>query len=194
MSIINKMLRDLDKRHAPFSATGPATQGMSQHAHAVAPRAFASDFFWRFMAGAMLFAVAWVAWVVWQLMPRPIVTDLAYQNQPAKAVAAPSISDPAPPRQAAAVLPATPKPEPGPAVPQSELRHAAARDRADHSIPQRRASASRSVPKTSGSPAKIASAQPRAEESATAAGKIDRRPTPRRRTGPSRSFAAPSAS
>jgi len=176
MSIINKMLRDLDKRHAPFSATGPATQGMSQHAHAVAPRAFASDFFWRFMAGAMLFAVAWVAWVVWQLMPRPIVTDLAYQSQPAKAVAAPSISDPAPPRQAAAVLPATPKPEPGPAVPAKVsfdmLRLAT---ELTTPIPQRRASASRSVPKTSGSPAKIASAQPRAEESATAAGKIDRR-------------------
>lgn len=188
MSIINKMLRDLDKRHAPFSATGPATEGMSQHAHAVAPRALASDFFWRFMAMAMLFAVAWVAWVVWQLMPRPIVTDLAYQSQRTKAAAAPSASGPTPPLQAAATPPPAPKAEPGPAVPAPKVAEASAPGPGRASfdmlrlatelttpIPQRRASASRSVPKTSGSPAKVAAAQPRAEESATAAGKIDRR-------------------
>ena len=186
MSIINKMLRDLDKRHQPFSATGPATQGMSQHAHAVAPRSIASDFFWRFMAMAMLFAVAWVAWVVWQLMPRPIVTELAYQSQRAKPAAASSTSDPAPALQAAAVPPPAPK---APAVPAPKVAEASPPPGSGKAsfdmlrlatelttpIPQRRASASRSVPKTSASPTKTASAQPRAGESATAAGKIDRR-------------------
>jgi len=35
--------------------------------HAVPARALASDFFWRTMAMLMLFAVGWVAWLVWQL-------------------------------------------------------------------------------------------------------------------------------
>ena len=99
MSLINKMLRDLDKRHAPQGGTAAPAGGLSRHMHPVTERALASDFFWRTMAMMMLFAVSWVAWLVWQLMPRPIVTELAYQSSRGK------ISAPAP--QAVA---------PGPAV------------------------------------------------------------------------------
>jgi len=163
---------------------------MSQHAHAVAPRALASDFFWRFMALAMLFAVAWVAWVVWQLMPRPVVTDLAYQSQRARETVAPSKPDPrrrprSPPRRGRT---RDGESERGPPLPhqgrrglagrrarQVELRHAAPRDRADHPIPQRRSSASDRPSKASGSSTKTASAQPRPEDPVTGTGKIDRR-------------------
>jgi len=188
MSLINKMLRDLDKRHAPFEvAPGPATQGMSQHAHAVAARSFGSDFFWRVMAMVMLFAVGWVAWVVWQLMPRPVVTELAYQGPRASAaasVAAPQ-AEPARPPQAA-VAPAAPKPEPVASAAPSRVAEAPAPQKAGKSsfdmlrlatelttpVPQRRAAASRSASKA---PVKTAAVQPvRAAEPAEA-GKIDRR-------------------
>jgi len=42
MSLINKMLRDLDKRHAASGAiAGPATLGMAQHMHSVPTHALA---------------------------------------------------------------------------------------------------------------------------------------------------------
>jgi MSHA biogenesis protein MshN len=185
MSLINKMLRDLDKRHAPPGViAGPATLGMSQHAHAVPGRTIASDLFWRIMAMAMLFAVAWVAWVVWQLMPRPVVTDLAYQS--ARAKAAPPASapaEPAPATQAALAPPAAP-PEPKPAAP------AAARKAGKPGfdmlrlatelttpIPDRRARAARPAAKSPGTPAKAASARPVAAEAAAGV-QVDRRATP----------------
>jgi len=190
MSLINQMLRDLDKRHAPSGAmAGPATEGMSQHAHSVPARTRASDLFWRIMAVAMLFAVAWVAWVVWQLMPRPVVTELAYETQRAKAPpepsAAPAISEPAPPAQAAAA-PAAPKAEasaPAPkvaeAVPQKagkpkfDMLRLATELAAP--VPQRRPAASGSATKGSRLAAKAAATQPvRAAETAEP-GTIDRR-------------------
>jgi hypothetical protein len=78
MSLINKMLRDLDKRHASQGGTVAPAGGLSQHMRAVPARTLASDFFWRTMAMLMLFAVGWVAWLVWQLTPHPVVTDLVY--------------------------------------------------------------------------------------------------------------------
>jgi hypothetical protein len=172
MSLINQMLRDLDKRHAPDGLAGPATRGMSEHAQAVPARTGMSDLFWRIMAAAMLFAVAWVAWVVWQLMPRPIVTDLAYQSARPPAVAK---SEPAPPAAASV------KPEPVPA-PKAETpaQQAAARPAFDMlrlatelttPIPQRRVNAPRAkvAPKV-----KEAAAQP-VRAAQPAEGKIDRR-------------------
>ena len=190
MSLINQMLRDLDKRHAASGAlAGPATEGMSQHARSVSTRALASDFFWRTMALAMLLAVAWVAWVVWQLMPRPLVTELAYQNQAAKAPPAPSappvISDQAPPAQAA-IVPAAPKPEapaPAPKVAEAAPQKAGKPNfdmlrlatELTTPVPQRRPIASGSAPKGSKSPVKAAASQPvRAAETAEL-GTIDRR-------------------
>ncbi|HKB62370.1 MAG TPA: hypothetical protein VKD03_05820, partial [Burkholderiales bacterium] len=87
MSLINKMLRDLDKRHASQLGTAAPAGVLSQHMHAVPARTLASDFFWRTMAMLMLFAVGWVAWLVWQLTPHPIVTDLVYQSSRGKASA-----------------------------------------------------------------------------------------------------------
>ena len=113
MSLINKMLRDLDKRHAPQGGTTVPAGGLSRHMRPVPERTFASDFFWRTMAMTMLFAVGWVAWLVWQLTPpHPIVTDLAYQSArgrtPAPAEVASPRSDSAPAREAPAPQPAPP--------------------------------------------------------------------------------------
>lgn len=65
------------------------------------------EWFWRIIAGLMLLVVAWVAWVLYQITPRSVVTPLAYSNQirpigtlpsaavattPAAAAAAPSFA------------------------------------------------------------------------------------------------------
>jgi MSHA biogenesis protein MshN len=186
MSLINKMLRDLDKRHAASGAlAGPATLGMSQHAHPVPGRALASDVFWRLMAAAMLFAVGWVAWVVWQMMPRPVVTELVYQQAKPVPVASTAISDPAP---RVAVAAAAPRAEPIPAVVAAAPAAVAAPRAAGKGsvdmlrlatelttpIPQRR-SASRSAPKAASAPAKVASAQPVRAAEPAGKGTIDRR-------------------
>src|SRR5258706_12791382 len=85
--------------------------------HPVPARTLASDFFWRTMAMMMLFAVGWVAWLVWQLTPHPVVTELAYPSSrgkiPAPAVAASSRFDSAPAPQAA--------PPPAPAAAKAPL-------------------------------------------------------------------------
>lgn len=36
------------------------------------------EWFWRIVAGLMLLIIAWAAWVLYQIMPRSVVTPLAY--------------------------------------------------------------------------------------------------------------------
>lgn len=38
-----------------------------------------SEWFWRFLAAVMMVAVGWVAWIVYQLSPPPLVTQAAYE-------------------------------------------------------------------------------------------------------------------
>ena len=112
MSLINKMLRDLDKRHAPQDGNAAPAGGLSRHMRPVPERTLASDFFWRTMAMTMLFAVGWVAWLVWQLTPHSIVTELAYQSSrgrtpvPADVASSRFESAPVPRAAAAQTLPA----------------------------------------------------------------------------------------
>ncbi len=194
MSLINKMLRDLDKRHASQEGTAAPAGGLSRHMHPVPARTLASDFFWRTMAMTMLFAVGWVAWLVWQLTPHPVVTELAYQASrgtiPAPAVAASSRIDSAPAPQAA--------PQPAPAAASSSAPADSAPAKAPLArrsekvnvdmlrlatelttpIPRRssRTSSSRSGAKAPIVAAKTVSAPPApVGDSATAPGKIDRR-------------------
>jgi MSHA biogenesis protein MshN len=66
MSLINKMLQDLDRRQALGVAANPAGVRPS------APRSGGGrEWFWRTLAVLMVASVAWVAWVAYQLMPRP---------------------------------------------------------------------------------------------------------------------------
>ena len=82
MSVINKMLQDLDKRHAapnPAAPGGPNSGVLAQQVRPVKSSVIGSNLFWRVMAGIMVVVVAWVIWVTWQIMPRSVVTDRAYQ-------------------------------------------------------------------------------------------------------------------
>jgi MSHA biogenesis protein MshN len=189
MSLINKMLRDLDKRHASQGGTAAPAGGLSQHMRPVPERMLASDFFWRTMAMTMLFAVGWVAWLVWQLMPRPIVTELAYQSSRGKISApadtAPSRSESAPAPQAAAPQPAPSSSAPDSAGAQAPLPQRSDRVNVDMlrlatelttPIPQRSSRASRSGSKAPVGATKAVSARPAlAGDPAAAPGKIDRR-------------------
>ena len=197
MSLINKMLRDLDKRHAPQGGTAAPAGGLSQHMRPVPERALASDFFWRTMAMTMLFTVAWVAWLIWQLTPHPVVTELAYQSSRGKASAP---ADAASPRLDSAPAPQAAPPQPAPALPaalssaptDSALARAPVLQRSEKvnvdmlrlatelttPIPQRSSGTSSSRPgsKIPVGAAKTVSAQPTlAGELAAPAGKIDRR-------------------
>ena len=83
MSIINKMLQELDKRHAlsePRAATAPDYAGLAQRARPVEDSTLLSRMFWRILAGIIVLVLAWVIWVMWQVVPRPLVTDQAYQS------------------------------------------------------------------------------------------------------------------
>lgn len=39
------------------------------------------EWFWRIIAALMLLVIAWVAWVLYQITPRSVVTPLAYATQ-----------------------------------------------------------------------------------------------------------------
>jgi len=196
MSLINKMLRDLDRRHAAQGATTAPAGGLSRHMRPVPERMLASDFFWRTMAMTMLFAVGWVAWLVWQLTPpHPIVTDLAYQSARPRSAAPAEVasprSDPAGEREAPAPQPAPP---PAVSIPAADPPSAQATTprRSDKvnvdmlrlatelttPIPKRssRAASSRSGSRPPAGAAKAVAAQPvLAGDPAAAPGQIDRR-------------------
>jgi tetratricopeptide (TPR) repeat protein len=114
MSLINKMLQELDRRHARA-----APQGQVPHpeVRAVHVARSGQEWFWRVVAALMLVAAVWTLWVVYQLQPRSVATELAYraaENSRRRAASAPP---PAP----VAVAPAAPgvaaPPAPSVAVP-----------------------------------------------------------------------------
>jgi MSHA biogenesis protein MshN len=83
MSLINKMLQELDKRHASHGVGGqPSAQKLVMSLRPMpAGGLVGSDVFWWIMAVIMLVLIVWLGWVMWQLTPRPVVTDLAYQHR-----------------------------------------------------------------------------------------------------------------
>ena len=76
MSVINKMLRDLDRRNA---MAGAEAQSGAQSVKAVefGEKGGDRDWFWRVVAALLLVAVGWVGWVAYQLQPRPLVIESA---------------------------------------------------------------------------------------------------------------------
>jgi MSHA biogenesis protein MshN len=123
MSLINKMLRDLDKRNAPQGGVADGRGvGLTQHIRPVAPPKVGSELFWVSMAVLMLVAVGWIGWVVWQMMPRPVATELAYQSLSGKTDApVPQASPPAAVAVAApVVVPPSGSPSAAPASPVSQ--------------------------------------------------------------------------
>jgi MSHA biogenesis protein MshN len=82
MSVINKMLQDLDRRNA---MAGIEAQAGAQSIKALDPgRKTDRDWFWRVVAALLLVAVGWVMWVAYQLLPRPLVTDEVFRLMQAK--------------------------------------------------------------------------------------------------------------
>lgn len=78
MSVINQMLRDLDKRGASRDAADAASFAAKRQA--VETRRVGSDWFWRTSAFLALVAVAWVAWLIWELRPRSLVMEVALRT------------------------------------------------------------------------------------------------------------------
>lgn len=123
MSIINKMLQDLDRRQG---ASEPAPT-LVQQVRSVPPARKDREWFWRIMAVLLIFAVGWVAWIAWQLQPRePVATAEAFkaaQNVPRKL---PKPAAPAPVQVAVAPVPVSPAPVPAsPAPAPAEAKPAA---------------------------------------------------------------------
>jgi len=78
VSLINKMLQELDRRHAAqagAATAAPASAQIARNIRSVKEQRFGSDMFWWVMAGAMLVAIAWLLWVMWQLTPHTVVNE-----------------------------------------------------------------------------------------------------------------------
>lgn len=99
MSIINKMLQDLDRRQG--ASVPEAT--LAQQARSVPPPRRDREWFWRIMAVLLIASVGWVAWIAWQLQPRePVATAQAFkaaQNAPRNPPPAPAPAGPKPAAQ-----------------------------------------------------------------------------------------------
>jgi MSHA biogenesis protein MshN len=127
VSVINKMLQELDRRNA---TAGSEAEQPPQQVKVVASSRGGHEWFWRIVAVLMLGAVAWVAWVAFQLQPRPsIATELAFKAAE-QARISPTVSGAtsAPPPSAAPPAPAPTPAAPVAAAPPGEAQKAPARE------------------------------------------------------------------
>jgi MSHA biogenesis protein MshN len=129
MSLINKMLQDLDQRNASPAAAYGRSGGLAQQLRPV-KQPVLSEWFWYVMAILMLLAVAWIIWLAWQLNPRPVVTELALQAARAPAPAAKAAA-PASPKSAVDAQTASNLAPAAPAAPPPRDKPAAAAASAD---------------------------------------------------------------
>src|SRR5260221_8343499 len=121
MSIINQMLQELDRRHAPAGANGAAPP---LHVRTVAPATERRYWFWGALLVLIVAPIAWGGWLPYQLWPRRIATDLAFKAadearprapSPAPMLAAATTTEAAPAAPATAVV--APPPEQSAAAP-----------------------------------------------------------------------------
>ena len=117
MSVINKMLQDLDRRQALGAATEAAV--VRPQATKTANR----EWFWRVLVVLLTAALAWMGWVAIQLLPRkPVATELAFQaanEAKSRTAAKPAAATPAPTPPASPAIVAEPvaaQPAPPPEV------------------------------------------------------------------------------
>src|SRR5882672_6659694 len=73
MSVINKVLRELDQRHAISASADTAAP---REVRPVRDPGRGHEWLWRIVAALLLVALAWVGWVVYQIQPRRLATDL----------------------------------------------------------------------------------------------------------------------
>ena len=74
MSLINKMLQDLDRRQALAGATDASV--VQVRTSATVHRG-GREWLWRIVAVLLTLGLGWVIWVGYQLLPKPLVTNLA---------------------------------------------------------------------------------------------------------------------
>ena len=112
MSLINRMLQDLDRREALDAGEAKAVRASSA-------KPARSEWFWRALAVLLTAALAWMGWVAIQLLPRkPLATELAYRAaSDALARSEPKPAAPAPVAQIALPTPVPAAPVPQPAAP-----------------------------------------------------------------------------
>ncbi len=135
MSLINKMLQDLDKRHAADGGGKPLTQQLRP----VQERKDWKRIAWE-VGGGLAIGIGWAAWVLYQISPRPVVTELVFQLQAKRhqGAAGPQVAQPAPvpqvPTPPAPLPPVamTPAPAPvatmAPSAPPAKVREASGVD------------------------------------------------------------------
>lgn len=117
MSLINKVLRDLDSRQPSSNAPSSSAQ-----VRVVQAKTGGHEWFWRIVSLLVLIALGWVGWVAYQIQPRPIATELAQEAAERAAKRPPAqVAKALVPAVASAVQkpvaeqPATPIPPPPPA-------------------------------------------------------------------------------
>ena len=106
MSLVNRMLRDLDTRQAIGAAPADMPPGQVR---AVPRSAARHEWFWRMVAALLLVSVAWVVWVTYQLRPRPALATPLALSAAEEAKHRPALSTP---EQPEATPPAQPEPQP----------------------------------------------------------------------------------
>jgi MSHA biogenesis protein MshN len=131
MSLINKMLRELDKRHAPrdgFSvrATGQAAK-LAQQVRPVASGRLISPPFWWATGGLALVAAAWMGWQLLQLSPNSVVTELALQSPRPSVPQKPALTPAVEPSKAQAPAPDSAQEQPRPERSRPAARRAVAK-------------------------------------------------------------------
>ena len=115
MSLINKMLQDLDKRHG----AGGDGKTPTQQLRPVQGRKRWQRIMWEVVAGLVV-GGGWAVWVAYQLSPRSVVTDMAFQSQARRVQAAAAPQAPAaapaamPPVTPASAVPSQAVAAPGP--------------------------------------------------------------------------------
>ena len=71
VSLINKVLQDLDRRQAAMSSEAAVARSPQRpHRH---------EWFWRVVTVLLSLGVAWVLWLAYQLLPRPLVPESVYR-------------------------------------------------------------------------------------------------------------------
>ncbi len=73
MSIINKMLQDLDSRQGMSGSEGATA---IPQVRSVSASRTDREWFWRVIALLMVVSLGWVAWIAWQLQPRESVATV----------------------------------------------------------------------------------------------------------------------
>lgn len=85
MSLINKMLQDLDRRHMPQGGLAARAEGLARYVRPVRSGGILSHYSWRITAlVVLLVAAGWAAWVVWQPAPAPVVADMTGESKGAQ--------------------------------------------------------------------------------------------------------------